>query len=217
MTLHSLAAVILGFACVVSLGGVSAASDFEMSIDGLYRRQSNVFSELWVRKEFNVHDYHEVMLAPTFIEYRPYRRQNDPNAPQRLPPTSTQQETLKRIVNAAFREELAKSKYFKLVDEPGDDVLTVRGDLVDVVPYANVNDPTALTVPVAGEAILVIQLYDSTSNAIMVRASDHVAAKREVDSETADETVRATATTWARIFRERLDDAASIPVAPPHT
>ncbi|HVN86762.1 MAG TPA: hypothetical protein VMW17_18170, partial [Candidatus Binatia bacterium] len=110
------------------------------------------------------------------------------------------------------------SKYFKLVDEPGPDVLTVRGDLVDVVSYVtpNTNPTDAVTVPVAGEAILVIELYDSISNSIMVRASDRVAAKREAEGETADQVVHATATTWARIFRERLDEAASIPMEPAH-
>jgi len=50
----------------------------------------------------------------------------------------------------------------------------------------------------------------------MVRASDRVAAKREAEGETADQVVHATATTWARIFRERLDEAAGIPMEPAH-
>ena len=73
MKLKSLAPIILGFACG-SLAAESAAPEFDMSFDGLYRRQSSVFSELWVRKQFNVHDYHAVMLAPSFIEYRPLMR-----------------------------------------------------------------------------------------------------------------------------------------------
>jgi len=214
-----LVTIFLGFACGVSLGATNVAPEFEMSFDGLYRRQSNVFSELWVRKQFDIHDYHKVMLAPPFIQYRPLMRpQNDANAPKPLAPSKPQQEALQTTVNAAFREELAKSKYFKLVDEPGPDVLTVRGDLVDVVSYVtpNTNPTDAVTVPVAGEAILVIELYDSISNSIMVRASDRVAAKREAEGETADQVVHATATTWARIFRERLDEAASIPMEPAH-
>ncbi|HTO57707.1 MAG TPA: DUF3313 family protein, partial [Pseudomonadales bacterium] len=142
--------------------------------------------------------------------------QGGSTAPSPLLPSKQQQDALRQTVNAAFREELAKSKYFKLVDEPGADVLTVRGDLVDVVSYLTPNaSPTdSITVPVAGEAILVIELYDSSSNAIMVRASSPVTAKREADGETADQVVHATATAWARTFRERLDNAASIPVAP---
>jgi hypothetical protein len=215
MKLNLLVPIVVIFACGISLGATSEPPDLEMSFDGLYRRQSSVFDELWVRKQFDVHDYHKVMLVPPFIEYRPLMRaQSDPNAAKPLPPSKRQQEALQQTVNAAFREELAKSKYFKLVDEAGPDVLTVRGDLVDVVSYVATNSsPTdALTVPVAGEAILVIELYDSSSNAIMVRASDRVAAKREADNETADQVVRATATAWARTFRERLDEAASIPV-----
>src|SRR5262249_21793680 len=162
-------------------------------------------------KEFDVHDYHKVMLDPPFIEYRPltYRTQTDPNAPKPLPPTGRQQESLRQTVDTAFREELAKSKYFKVVDEPGPDVLAVKGNLLDVVTFNTKGETEPLTVPVAGEAILVLELYDSLSNAIMVRASDRVAAKRDAETETEEQAVRATATAWAATFRDRLDAAAS--------
>jgi len=197
-----------------------AESDSDMSFDGLYRRPSNVFNQLWVRKEFDIHEYHKVKFAPSFIEYRPlkYRAETDPNAPKALTPTKRQQESLEQTVNAAFREELAKSKYFQLVDESGADVLTVRGDLLDVVSYVPANaggENEALTLPVAGEAILVLELYDSRSNAIMVRASERITAKRVAETETADDAVRATARAWAATLRERLDAAASIPRSSP--
>ena len=75
--------------------------------------------------------------------------------------------------------------------------LTVRSDLVDVVSYVTANGSgggEASTVPAAGEAILVIELCASSSNAIMVRASDHVAAQRDAAAEAVDDAVRATAT-----------------------
>ena len=58
----------------------------------------------------------------------------------------------------------------------------VRGDLLDVVSYVPENasgKDDQLTVPNVGTAILVLELHDSVSNAIMVRASDHVVAKHD--------------------------------------
>ncbi len=46
------------------------APPFEMSDAGLYRRESDVFEQLWVRKQFDVRSYHKVMFAPSFIQYR---------------------------------------------------------------------------------------------------------------------------------------------------
>jgi len=198
-----------------SLTATTAAAP-EVSFDGLQRRESKVFTDLWVRKYFDVRSYNKIIFAPPHIEYRPVLK-GDASAQQASPLTKRQKESLNEIVTAAFKEELAKSKYFKLTDEPGLDVLTIRGNLVDVVSFvpANAsgkNDP--LTVPEVGEANLVLELYDSSSDAIMVRATEHVVAKHEPDTKTAADAVKATALQWATILRERLDAAASIPLNP---
>ena len=194
----------------------TAAAAPEVSFDGLTRRESKTFSDLWVRKYFDVRSYNKIIFAPPHIEYRPIMK-GDTSAKQASPLTKRQKDSLDEILTAAFKEELSKSKYFKLTDEPGLDVLTIRGDLVDVVSFvpANAsgkNDP--LTVPEVGEANLVLELFDSSSNAIMVRASEHVVAKHEADTKTAADAVKATAMQWATILRERLDAAASIPLNP---
>jgi hypothetical protein len=194
----------------------AAAADFEMSDDGLYRRESSVFNQLWVRKDFDARSYHKVMFAPSIIEYRSlaHHAATDPNAPPASPLTTRQMESLQAIFDTAFREELAKSRYFALTTQPGSDVLKVRGNLRDVVSYVPANasgkdDP--LTVPKVGEAILGLELFDSVTPVILVRASDHVVAQHADDTMTAEQAVRASALAWAKIFRERLDAAASIP------
>jgi len=194
----------------------TASATPEVSFDGLTRRESKTFSDLWVRKYFDVRSYNKIIFAPPHIEYRPVMK-GDSSASKASPLTKRQKESLNDIVTAAFKEELSKSKYFKLTDEPGLDVLTIRGDLVDVVSFvpANAsgkNDP--LTVPEVGEANLVLELFDSSSDAIMVRASEHVVARHEAETKTAAEAVKATALQWAAILRERLDAAASIPLNP---
>ena len=193
----------------------ASAADFEMSDDGLYRRESSVFNQLWVRKGFDARSYHKVMFAPSIIEYRSLKHgaATDPNALPASPLTPRQMESLQDIFDTAFREELAKSRYFTLTTQPGSDVLKVRGNLRDIVSYVPANasgkdDP--LTVPEVGEAILVLELFDSVTPVIMVRASDHVVAKHDDDTMTAEQAVRASAQAWAKTFRERLDAAASL-------
>jgi hypothetical protein len=219
---------VLGFACFAATGvgaavsagtaadaGAAAASN--TSYDGLQRRESKVFSDLWVRRYFDVRSYHKVIFMPPTVQYRPLMQaaQTDAKTLKASPLTKRQKDSLLEILNTAFRDELKQSKYFKLTDEPDLDVLTLRAGLVDVVSFvpANAsgkNDP--LTVPAVGEATLVLELYDSSSDAIMVRASEHVVAKHEADTKTAAEAVQATAKAWAAILRERLDAAASIPL-----
>ena len=207
--------ILLVWTCATPFPARAEAPPFEMSDDGLYRRESDVFEQLWVRKQFDVRSYHKVMFAPSFIQYRrESSAPTDASGPKPAPVTTRQKESLQNIVDTAFREELAKSRSFALTNAPGPDVLTVRGDLLDVVSYVPENasgKSDQLTVPNVGEAILVLELHDSISSAIMVRASDHVVAKHDVDTATADEAVRATVQAWARLLRERLDAAASIP------
>src|SRR5215471_8865549 len=109
---RALLMAVLGFVCVAPLGAGGATSDTETSYDGLQRRQSKAFSDLWVRKYFEVRSYHKVMFAPPTIQYRPMMHggQTDPNAPKQAPLTKRQKDSLQEIVNAAFRDELAKSK-----------------------------------------------------------------------------------------------------------
>jgi hypothetical protein len=192
------------------------APPFEMSDDGLYLRESDVFEQLWVRKQFDVHNYHKVTIAPPFIQYRPLTTVAQTNAsePKQAPVTTRQKESFQEIVDATFREELGNSRSFTLTNAPGPDVLMVRGILLDVVSYVPENasgKDDQLTVPNVGQAILVLELHDSTSNAIMVRASNHVVAKHDEGATTADQAVRASVQSWAILLRERLDAAASIP------
>jgi len=200
--------MLVASACATSFVA-RADAPFEMSDDGLYRRESRVFEQLWVRKHFDVRNYHSVMFAPSFIQYRP----SPESTATATAVTPRQKQLLQEIVDTAFREELAKSRYFSLANAPGPDVMLVRGDLLDVVSYvpedANGANDRAVVFAV-GEAILVLELHDSITSAIMVRASNHVAAKAKPDELAADEAVRATAQSWAKLLRENLDAAASI-------
>ncbi len=211
--------VIMLFACVAALAparGDAASAKVETSYDGLQRRDSKVFEHLWVRKYFDVRSYHKIMFKAPHIEYRRVMEGGGQN-PSGFAVTQRQKDSLYEIVGKAFRTELAKSKSFTLTTEPGPDVLIIRGDLLDVTsfvpPSANGRNDL-LTVAEIGEATLVMELYDSLSDSIMVRVMERVAATHDPNAPptTAADAVQRTATQWARILRERLDSAASIPI-----
>ena len=201
-------------ACLATLN-VNAASE-ELSYDGLQRRETKVFEHLWVRKYFDVRSYHKIIFKAPHIEYRPVMKGSG-DASNGFALNQRQKDSLAQIVDKAFQTELAKSKFFKLTTEPGPDVLIIRGDLLDVVSFV---PPSAsgrndlLAVADIGEATLSMELYDSESDSIMVRALERVAAKHDESAPptTAADAVQRTATQWASILRERLDAAASIPI-----
>ncbi len=206
----------LALACIATGGAGAATSSEELSYDGLQRRDTKVFEHLWVRKYFDVRSYHKIIFKAPHIEYRPVMKgSGDESSGFGL--NQRQKDSLYAIVSKAFETELAKSKFFKLTTEPGDDVLLIRGDLLDVVSFV---PPSAsgrndlLAVADIGEATLSMELYDSGSDAIMVRALERVAAKHDEGAPptTAADAVQRTATQWASILRERLDAAASIPI-----
>lgn len=207
---------LLAFACVATGGASAATSSEELSYDGLQRRDTKVFEHLWVRKYFEVRSYHKIIFKAPHIEYRPVMKgKGDESAGFAL--TQRQKDSLNEIVTKAFQTELAKSKSFQLTTEPGPDVLIIRGDLLDVVSFV---PPSAsgrndlLAVADIGEATLNMELYDSLSDSIMVRALERVVAKHDEGTPptTAADAVQRTALQWASILRERLDAAASIPM-----
>jgi hypothetical protein len=188
----------------------------EVSYDGLQRRDSKVFEHLWVRKYFDVRSYKKIMFKAPHIEYRPVMKGSGGDSAG-FPLNQRQKDSLFEIVNKAFQSELAKSTKFTLTTEPGPDVLIIRGDLLDVVsfvPPAASGKGDLLSVADIGEATLNMELYDSISDAIMVRALERVSAKHDAGTPptTAADAVQRTATQWATVLRERLDAAASIPM-----
>jgi hypothetical protein len=188
----------------------------ELSYDGLQRRDSKVFEHLWVRKYFEVRSYKKIIFKAPHIEYRPVMKGSGDDSAG-FPLNQRQKDSLFEIVNKAFQSELAKSTKFTLTTEPGPDVLIIRGDLLDVVsfvPPAASGKGDLLSVADIGEATLNMELYDSISDAIVVRALERVSAKHDAGTPatTAADAVQRTATQWATILRERLDAAASIPM-----
>lgn len=114
---------------------------------------------------------------------------------------------------SVFSDELTQAGH-AVVDEPGEDVLVIRPAIVnlDVTAPDVADDPFSRTViQSAGEMTLFLELYDSTTNAIIARVIDAQAsdrggvafeANRVNNRAEADRIIRA----WARELEGHLGD-----------
>lgn len=184
---------------------VQSGPDAEMTFDGLTRVDGTIMSAVWVRAGAELDGYNKVMLEGAGVEYREasgpesgssstMRRSSQ----SEFPISEKDQERLEETVGAAFDSAMSESERFELVTEPGPGVLLIRGGLLDVVSNVppEIVGRGEIFLSRVGEATLVIEIRDSQSKQIYVRAVDRRAAER------AGQAVRASSvTTWAEVRR----------------
>ena len=118
----------------------------------------------------------------------------------------------------AVKTELAAGGY-QLVDTPGEDVLDVQMDIVNLyVPAPAINSgmhqPDVYAVS-AGQATLVVQLHDSvTGDAIARAVQNYASAERDqmtrIDNFENDVEAGKACAAWAKSLREALDRSRTI-------
>lgn len=195
---------------------IQAGPDAEMSFDGLHKVDNSKADLAWARPDFDLSGYNKIVLGDVAFEYR-----NVTNKGRSTIDRSTagpyfiddkRRSKFEDVATIAFSEELAKVQGYTFVDEPGPDVLLIRGGLLDVVSYV---PPEAVTrseiyVSSIGAATLVLELRDSESNAILARSIDRrdieqTGAIREVNAATTSLEVRRLMRLWAKRLHEGLD------------
>lgn len=198
---------------------VNAPAD-EMTYDGLYPVKNSLADVAWARPGADISKYSKIMLQGVGIQYRPggesgrlyHQRSNTDH----FELTDVQKGRFEKIMSEKFREELAKSSHFTIVDEAGPDVLLIRGGLIDVVSFVPPESVgrSEIMLSRVGEATLVLEIRDSESEAVLARAVDRRAAEnvagtfQRSNSVTNAAEVRRLAGAWARLLRERLDSYA---------
>lgn len=217
--------IALVFAVILALASGCASSprtvrlSDETSFDGLARVRNPRFGAVWITPELDLSGYRKVRLEGAGIEFRDVANRGTRRSSGEFPLSESAKQRLSQIMEDAFRSELARSSQFELTEEPGPDVLTIWGGLYDVVSFV---PPTTagrgdVWLRSVGEATLVIELRDSRSNATLVRILDRRAAQ-QTGSAVAVSTVQTTAEVrqlanrWARLFRQRLDQAPSLSI-----
>jgi hypothetical protein len=191
----------------------------EQTFDGLFPLRNTRADAAWARPDLDLSGYNKVMLVGAGISYRPAREVRSASTAFRRGQSEfvldeNQQARLKSIVAEAFLKELGQSQNFTIVEKPGADVLLIRGALLDVVSQVP-PEPIGrgqIYLSSIGEATLVLEIRDSMSNTILVRAVDRRAAEnigpplQESNRVTNSQEIRRLANHWARLLRQRLDE-----------
>jgi hypothetical protein len=192
--------------------------DSDLTYDGLAKVKNTKVTGAWMRPDFSLAGYTKIMLIGAGVEYRPVKKvpRSASSTTSEFPLTDEQKERLRSVVSDAFKTELAQTQKFQIVDQPGPDVLTIWGGLVDVVSYV---PPDAvgrgnIYLSSVGQATLVVEIRDSESNAVLVRIIDRRAAQNNgpvqmSSSVTNWSEVQQVARAWAAQLRTGLDEATT--------
>ncbi len=213
---------------VTGIGGCASnatldtSADAKRSFDGLYPFENTIVDRAWARADLDLGGYTKIKVEGAGIHYRPTSASANSRLATRrgretdFPIDANKRERLQAMVAEAFLNELGKLERFELTDQVGPDVLIVRGGLLDVVSRVPGNISARVDVYLAsvGEATLILELVDSESNTVLVRAVDRRAADSQNRSFPSNSVsnwaeVRRLAAFWARLLRERLDELAS--------
>jgi hypothetical protein len=212
----------------IALSGCTSTPEFqsgpdaEVTHDGLTRLDKTVMDAVWARTDIDLSSYNKIMLEGIGIEYRPvkgpYSGRAGTGSVHRRTDTEFQLDdktkaVVREEISGAFVDELSQSGSFEIVDEPGPNILTVRVALLDVVSMVppDTIGRGSVYLDRVGEATLVLELRDSTSNAILARAVDRRAAEtgtgRMLESNTVTNRseVRRLGRAWARLVRRGLE------------
>jgi hypothetical protein len=208
-------------ACAGSNPVVDTSAEAEVTFDGLYPVKGGSADAAWARPNVDISQYSKIMLQGVGIEYRPGgesgRLYSAGSRIDHFEITDEQKRKFEEVLREAFLKELGSSEHFTIVDQPGPDVLLIRGALLDVVSFVPPEPMgrSEIYLSRVGEATLVLEIRDSVSEAIFVRAVDRRAAENtaggfsESNRVTNKVEVRRMASTWARLLRERLDSLAA--------
>lgn len=197
---------------------LSTSSDAERSFDGLYPFEHTVVDRAWARADIDLSGYTKIKLEGAGISFRPAKSAAKSNLAQARANQSNfkidakARDRLRRTVSDAFIQELAKLEQFEITEEIGPDVLIIRAGLLDVaskVP-ADVSARSDIYLTSVGEATLLLEIIDSESGAVLLRAIDRRAAERPgmpfpSNSVSNWVEVKRLAQFWGALLRESLD------------
>ena len=200
----------------------------QTSPDGLVKVNNSFFKLAYVRPNIDLTPYTKIMLEGVGIEYRPAREatsymQAQVRGQTEFALTEEQKARLRETMREVFASELAKSKEFQLVNEPGPGTLRIRGALLDVVSFVPPSPVGAARIYLRdiGEATLLFEVRDSQTEQILARAADRRAIENDLPQQSSSVTngyeVEQVARAWAILLRQRLDAVKQLHAMPKAT
>ena len=198
---------------------IDTSPSAKRSFDGLYPFEHTVFDHVWGRADLDLARYTQVMIEGAGIAYRDVEPSANPQSAFRRGETefhipAEARARFAELVREAFTEELRELEHWDIVTKPGPNTLLVRGALIDVVSHvpAERSGRGNVYISSVGEATLVLELMDSQSEAVLIRAVDRGVAQRmggnamtRANSVTNWADAKRMATFWASRLRASLD------------
>jgi len=193
----------------------------EITYDGLHAIDNSIFKLAWADPDIDFSKYDQIMAGGAFLEFRAVRKISSTQAMSTSGEFYIDEESRERLreeVSTIFREEMAKSTRFTMVEESGPNVLVISGGLLDIVsnvppePVGRAN----IYISSVGEITLLLEAADSMSSEVIFRAAERRIAERGSGQAMLSNTVsnwaeiRRLLRRWATTLREGLD---SIPEA----
>jgi len=202
--------------CATPTPTLDTGPNAEITFDGLHAVQNSAAAKAWAIPSLDLSRYNKIMFEGAGIEFRPGGESGrtslarSSSGPYEV--TDEQKARFRQVVGETLLEELGKSERFTLVNEAGPDVLLIRAALLDVVSYVPPEPIGRTDVYLAeiGAVTLVLELHDSITDAILVRAIDRSSIgddmmMRNSNRVTNTAEVRRVIRKWASTLRERLD------------
>jgi hypothetical protein len=219
--------ILSALAAVLVASGCTSTPQFsddpeDVTHDGLTKVNRTIMDSVWARQDIDLSGVTKVRFEGLGVEYRnvngPYSGRAGAGTTQLSANRSTEfqldaatRELFEEEIRGAFMEEIGRSSVFEVTDEAGPDVVDVHIGLLDVVsrvPPETVGR-SRIYIDSVGEATLVLEVRDSVSNTVLVRAVDRRAAQgfdmQESTPPRNRAEVRRLGRRWGQIIREGLE------------
>lgn len=164
--------------CATPTPTLDTGPNAEITFDGLHEVKNSAAGKSWAMPDLDLSGYTKIMIESAGIHYRPggeTRRTSmarSDGGPFEV--DEKQKARFQKVVGETLLDELSKSEKFALVTEPGPGVLLIRAALLDIVSYVP-PEPMGrneIYLTEIGQVTLVLELHDSITDAILVRAID---------------------------------------------
>ncbi len=221
-----------GMACAPGgPGGIEYASGKgSVTVDGLHQVKWEPFRTTYVKPGADLQVYDKVVVDPFHVSYKtpPHprnRMRESMDSNYALSPSAIA--SIEQHAHDAFVKALGESENFTVVQEPGPDVLRIRGQIVNLqitVPTRQDMDPDeTVYAQSAGQMTLILEARDSVSGEPLVRVGEAQAIESaggawfESNPAANGSAVRGILNDWARKLRRELDQFHALPALPPVT
>ena len=202
----------------VGFGSLAVAKNDppEVTPDGLHRVADSKVALAYVAEGADFSQYKRVKILDCEVAFRKdWQRDHNRGSVHKV--SSKDMQKIRDGLSEAFREEfvheLEGNGGYTVVDEADEDVLLIRPAIVNLdVAQPNGMQPGAYTLSEsAGQMTLAIELYDSSTGAILARAFDGQAARERHNMQWQTRggnrvAAKRILSSWAQLLRASLDE-----------